>query len=320
MAGKGEKGMYFCGLDVGGTKTAISLGKKENDKINTLKRIEVKTTTPVETINELLKSYNEWIKEFEIFSIGISCGGPLDIENGKILNPPNLLKWENFEIVDYVKKNFKVDAYIENDANACALSEYKYGAGIGYKNMVFLTFGTGLGAGIIINGNLYSGSNGNAGEIGHISLRNSGPEGYGKRGSFEGFSSGSGIKKLAAIMLEKSKIENKDKYRNLPTRELAKLAHEGDKFALSVFNRSGKMLGEGLSIIIDVLNPEVIVLGGVFMRSGDLLIKSMYKEINKKALPISSKIVKIVPAKLSENIGDFAALTIAEDGYEKRNK
>lgn len=306
--------MYYLGLDIGGTKCAVSVGEVEQNDVRILERNEVATTrNPLETLGSLDQYVREYLKKYPVLRVGISCGGPLDSDGGIIVCPPNLPGWENFAVVDYVKNKYGLSARLENDANACAVAEWKFGAGIGAKNMVFLTFGTGLGAGLILNGKLYAGTNGNAGEAGHIRLSRSGPFGYGKNGSFEGFCSGGGIARLAAEMAKKQKNlpDYMQEKNGVTTKRLAQAAFADDPFAKKVFDRSGKMLGKGLSVLIDILNPEKIVIGGVFMRSGELLVPSMQKEIDREALSCSRKVCQIVPAKLSENIGDIAAISVA---------
>lgn len=308
--------MYCIGFDIGGTKCAVSLGELKENEIKVLEREEVPTSSPLETMEHLSKYVEQFKQEKEIVSAGISCGGPLDAEKGIILTPPNLPGWHGFAIVEYIQKRFGLKATLENDANACAVAEWKYGAGRGATNMVFFTFGTGLGAGLILNGKLYSGTNGNAGEFGHMRLAKNGPVGYGKAGSFEGFCSGGGITRLAIEMGKRCKampecIREMGGYENVTTKKLSQAAFAGGKFAKKIFAKSGEMLGKGLSVVIDVLNPEKIVLGGVFMRSSALLIPAMEKEIRKEALMDSAKVCEIVPAQLSENIGDIAALSIA---------
>ena len=134
-------------------------------------------------------------------AIGITCGGPLDSKKGLIMSPPNLPKWDKIPITKIIEDNFNVPVFLQNDANACALAEWRFGAGKGTNNMIFLTFGTGLGAGLILDGRLYAGTNNLAGEIGHIRLAKDGPLGYDKKGSFEGFCSGAGIARLAKKIL-----------------------------------------------------------------------------------------------------------------------
>ena len=309
---------YCIGFDIGGTKCAVSLGKVEEGKIFLLKREETPTLDePKKTLSILAPFVKEWVKEYGVTAAGISCGGPLDSKKGLIVSTPNLSKgWHGFYIVDYVKEEFGLTAKLQNDANACAVAEWKFGAGRGTKNMVFFTFGTGLGAGLILDGKLYAGANDNAGEAGHIRLAKTGPIGYGKAGSFEGFCSGNGIAKLAKQMAARCKkmpecIEKMGGMSEITTKKLAQAAFAGDKFAKRVFNKSGEMLGKGLSVIVDILNPEKIVIGGVFMRSSALLVPAMNKVLQKEALGESMQVCEIVPAELSENIGDIAALSLA---------
>lgn len=310
--------MYYIGLDIGGTKCAASLGKIVGDSIEILARNEVKTLPSAEeTLRNLLPFVEEYKAQTGASEAGISCGGPLDCKKGVILTPPNLPDWHGFPIVDFVKREFGLTARLQNDANACAVAEWRFGAGRGTQNMVFFTFGTGLGAGLILDGKLYSGTNDNAGEAGHIRLAKNGPIGFGKYGSFEGFCSGGGIARLAEEMAKRCKktpacIEKMGGMSAITTKKLAEAAFDGDPFAKRVFAKSGQMLGRGLSVLIDLLNPEKIVLGGVFMRSHALLVPAMKKEITKEALDISAAVCEIVPAELSENIGDIAALAIAK--------
>ena len=211
---------------------------------------------------------------------------------------------------------------MQNDANACAVAEWKFGAGKGLDNVIFLTFGTGLGAGIILNGKLYLGTNDNAGEIGHVRLTKNGPLGYFKEGSCEGYCSGSGIARLAKIISTEKRyvrsykeFENIVGEENLSAKTIAEYARKGNAFCRRVFKVSGKMLGKTLSILIDILNPQAIVLGGVYMRANDLLNPPMKKELAKETLPFSLDVVKILPAGLGENIGDYAALSIAKGDF-----
>ena len=310
--------MYCIGFDIGGTKCAVSLGEIADGNIRVLHRQETPTLDdPQATLSTLAPFVKEWVKEYGVTQAGISCGGPLDSKKGLIVSPPNLSKgWHGFYIVEYVQKEFGLSSKLQNDANACAVAEWKFGAGQGTKNMVFFTFGTGLGAGLILDGKLYAGTNDNAGEAGHIHLAKKGPVGFGGAGSFEGFCSGGGITRLAKIMAARCKkvpecIEKMGGMDEITTKKLAQAAFDGDKFAKRVFAKSGEMLGKGLSIIVDILNPEKIVIGGVYMRSSALLIPSMQKVLERDALSESLQVCEIVPAKLSENIGDIAALALA---------
>ena len=190
--------MYILGLDIGGTKCAAISGEWDGKSIRIIKKAVCKTRhgIPAEEVVEELFSLADGILDRQPDSIGISCGGPLDSAKGIVMCPPNLPEWDNVEIVRLAEEHFGAPAHLQNDANACAVAEWKFGAGRGFSNVVFLTFGTGLGAGLILNGRLYEGTNGNAGEVGHVRLDDDGPVGYGKSGSFEGFCSGGGIAQL----------------------------------------------------------------------------------------------------------------------------
>ena len=308
---------YCIGFDIGGTKCAVSLGEIENGNIRIVYREETPTKyAAVETLSALAPFVRKWAAEKQVTRAGISCGGPLNSKTGVIVCPPNLAEgWYGFPIVAWVKKEFGLSAVLQNDANACAVAEWKFGAGQGTKNMVFLTFGTGLGAGLILDGKLYAGTNDNAGEAGHIRLAKNGPVGFGKAGSFEGFCSGGGITRLAKEMAGRCKkipdcIQKMGGMSEITTKKLAQAAFAGDKFAKRVFAKSGEMLGKGLSILVDLLNPEKIVVGGVFMRSAELLIPSMQKQMRKECIGESLQVCEVVGAALSENVGDIAAVAV----------
>ena len=294
------------GLDIGGTKCAISTGVCEGGTIKILSREEFPTSglSWQQVLDEFARRIELQTSNFKlqtIGAIGISCGGPLDSKRGVIMSPPNLPGWDNVPVVDFFRERFGVPVAVQNDANACALAEYLYGSGRGVKNLVFMTFGTGLGAGIIIDGKLYSGANDNAGEIGHIRLAPTGPIGYNKEGSAEGFCSGAGIARLAKIR----------KGLDLTTKEIFARVRAGDADCAEVFRESAEKLATILAFTIDILNPEVIALGGVFMRNADLFMPVVEPILEREALPLALKACRIVPAELGENIGDYAALAVA---------
>lgn len=303
---------YYLGFDIGGTKCAVSVGEVTDGAVKIVERNEVPTSvSPTKTLEALAPFVETYQQQYAISSAGISCGGPLDNQTGEIMTPPNLPGWHHFNIVDYIQNRFHLRAKLENDANACAMAEWRFGAGRYATNMIFLTFGTGMGAGLVLDGKLYSGTNGNAGEVGHIRLSKRGPWGYGKNGSFEGFCSGGGIARLAEQMVKKEKNIPACMQGEVTTKALAQAAFAGDAFARKVFAKSGDMLGGALATLVDILNPQKIVLGGVYMRSAELLIPTMRKRLEKEALRESMSVCEIVKAQLSENIGDYAAIAIA---------
>lgn len=310
----------MVGFDIGGTKCAVCVGEKENGQLVIRDKRVILTNhscSPYDIIEQMCQMAEEMTDDMS--RIGISCGGPLDSDKGIIMSPPNLPGWDDVRIVEYLKNKYKGYVNLQNDANACAVAEWKYGAGKGTRNMVFLTFGSGLGAGLILNGQLYTGANDMAGEVGHIRLSEYGPVGYGKTGSFEGFCSGNGIASLGRMLAsEKLQIGDKVSYcesmealSEITAKTIAECANQGYDDACEVYRICGEKLGEGLSIIIDILNPEMIVIGSVFQRSEALLRDAMEQKIKKEALCHSRRVCKIVPALLKENIGDYAALAVA---------
>ena len=288
----------IIGIDIGGTKCAVSVLKHGV--------VEEVDRFPTNNYAATYARYRETVARLKpgpdaVF--GISCGGPLDAARGIILNPPNLPGWVNIEICRAFTDCFGGRAYLMNDANASALAEWHFGAGKGCRHMVFLTAGTGMGAGLILNGRLYEGATGDAGEVGHLRLRPDGPLGFGKRGSFEGFCSGGGIARLAQEMGWP--------HPGVTLKDLAEAAAKGDALALQVLDVAGERLGEALALIIDTLNPERIVLGGYFPRCAALLVPAMHRALAAEALPSALAGCKIVPAVLGETIGSNAAVAVA---------
>lgn len=313
--------MYILGFDIGGTKCAVTTAEWDEQTIMLQQKASCPTNltiAPEEMISQLITMADGLLTK-KPDRIGISCGGPLDSENGVILGPPNLPGWNYVEIVKQIEAHYGVRTKLQNDANACAVAEWKFGAGQGTKNMIFLTFGTGLGAGLILNGQLYCGTNDNAGEVGHIRLDRFGPIGFGKAGSFEGFCSGGGLAQLGYILAQEQ-IQNGIyplyyqkgmSQKDITAKTIAEAANSGDKTALEVFRICGEYLGKGLSIIIDFLNPEVIVLGSIFGRCHNLLWPTAEAVIAQEAIPTSASCCRILPAKLGEQIGDYAAIATA---------
>lgn len=279
----------YWGIDIGGTKTAFLVG---DEKGNILSRQEVPT-----------QAFPTWQHVLEAvlpengspLAIGVSCGGPLDEKRGLILSPPNLPGWDEVPITTWLSRRYGVPAYLENDANACALAEWRFGAGQGCRNMVFLTFGTGFGAGLILDGRLYRGTNGMAGEIGHVRYAPEGPVGYGKAGSFEGFCSGGGIRQLSGVS----------------AKETVEGAARGDQAMIAALDESGRALGMACAVLMDLFNPERIVIGSIFTRSENWFRSKMEEIISKEALPHTRGVCQVVPAVLGDRVGDIAALSAA---------
>lgn len=323
--------MYKIGIDIGGTKCAVVLGEINGSDVkiigssffptikdNTWKTTLAKIEEEIVKLTELTENTNLITS---ITSIGISCGGPLDSKNGIIMSPPNLIGWDDVHITEYFEKKYRIKTILENDANACALAEWKFGAAKdrNLKNVIFLTFGTGFGAGLILNGRLYSGTNGMAGEIGHVRAEKSGfPVGYGKSGSFEGFCSGGGIAQIAKIKLlelfqmgqKASFCENIEDIDRITAKDVAEAAKTGDELALEIYAVSGEYLGYALALLIDLINPEMIIIGSIYRRCEDLLRNRCEEIIKKEAIKYAASVCEITPAFLGDDIGLYAALAL----------
>ena len=326
----------LVGIDIGGTKTAVVAGIADPKGMRVLGR-RVFSTEPRSrpwraTLDLAGREARSLLEETEPgavpAAVGVSCGGPLHSRGGVLLSPPNLPGWDEVPIVDELERSLGCRAFLQNDANACALAEWRFGAGVGTRNMVFLTFGTGMGAGLILDGRLYEGTNDFGGEVGHIRLSDEGPVGYGKAGSFEGFCSGGGIARLAraeaatwmadgrpvAFCADAAALES------VTARDVGDAAEAGDQLAREVLAVSGRWLGRGLALLIDILNPQLIVIGSIFIRCRPFLRPSMEAEIAREALPGAARACTIVPAKLGDSIGDYACLSVAADGLAREEK
>ncbi len=294
--------MKVIGIDIGGTKSAVCATPPfpPDGPLPEYERIPVATAGPDATLAAITAAV-ERLGPGPEPRFGISCGDPLDLPGGRILGPPNLPGWEEVPIVRALLDRFGGSARLMNDANAGALAEWWFGAGRGARNLVFCTHGSGFGAGLVLEGRLYEGCTGGAGEIGHVRLTPDGPVGYRKAGSVEGWVSGGGIaRQAAAVGLAAGS-----------TREVAEAARGGDAAARVLLHQSGRRLGEALAVLVDLFNPEVIVLGGLFPRIGDLLAPGMEETLRAEALPRALAACRVVPAQLGERIGDVAALCAA---------
>ena len=315
----------WAGVDIGGTKTAVVLS---SEPPTLLSRVEFPTLPQngpqyaiekiQNVIHELLASQGKDAKS--LAAIGVSCGGPLDRVAGLIQAPPNLPTWVDVPLKEILEREFRVPCRVENDANAGAVAEHRYGAGRGTRNMIFLTMGTGLGSGIIIDGRLYRGASEMGGEIGHLRLTRSGPVGYNKAGSAEGWASGGGMVQVAAKVL--AAAEKRGEVSSLAQivqgggqlagKDIADRAQQGDAIARKIVRMTGTRLGQALAILIDILNPECIVIGGLAMRLKEDLLGPARKVVAREALPQAAVACRICSAELGEKIGDVAALCVAQ--------
>lgn len=314
----------YAGVDIGGTKTAVVLSARPPRILSRIAFFTRDFEYPEQALRRIVESIREALSREQLdasalHSIGISCGGPLDPLQGVIQSPPNLPMWIDVPITSILEKEFQVPCLLENDANAGAMAEHQFGAGRGIENMVFLTMGTGLGAGLIFNGRLYRGASYLAGEIGHVRLRRSGPRGYGKIGSAEAWASGAGMAKVARQVIrgavrtgEATELASEEgRSKPITARDIWEAAQRGDAVAGRIVRLTGKRLGEVLALLVDLLNPDRIVIGGLALRMGEALLGPARAEVELEGLPGTVRACQIVPAELGEEIGSVAALCVA---------
>lgn len=306
-------GKILLGFDIGGTKTAAVLGTPAGE---ILARDETPTPSsePFEVAFQQMVTLADRLLASESVqpqSISVAVGGPLDIERGIIYSPPHLPTWMEAPLKDRLAAHYHLPVFVEHDGNAGALAEWYFGAGRGTQNMIYVTAGTGLGAGIILNGRIYRGSTDTAGEIGHIRIAEDGPLEYGKAGSWEGYCSGSGLVKLARLHHPQRWSEG------TTTRDIVALALAGDADAVQLVNEMGTWLGKGLAILVDILNPQAIVIGTLGVVLGELLLAPARAMIRQEALSVAADACRLVPAELGDRLSSLSALMAGIDALTK---
>lgn len=244
---------------------------------------------------------------------GISCGGPLDAARGVLLNPPHLHGWIDVPIVELVGQNLDVPAFLENDATAAALGEYCYGAGVGTATMLYLTISTGVGGGAVIDGRLHRGAAGNGGEFGHLVVERGGrPCWCGRAGCLETYASGSSIAERAVEVLARDDRGSSLREVDVVTAEaVASAARSGDGIASEIWDESVAYLAEGLADLINVFEPDVVVLGGGVTRAGDFLLEPVRKLSLASAVAPAAAAADVRLSKLSDHVGVVGAAAVA---------
>ena len=304
----------YIGIDIGGTKIGVSLGNGNGEIASQCKFPTL--STPQENIERIILESKRLLSShtsdqcMEVRAVGVSCGGPLDSKSGIVLSPPHLHGWNNVPITKILSKELGLPAFLQNDANACALAEWNWGNAKGMDNAIFITFGTGFGAGLILDGKLYEGTSGMAGEIGHVRISDEGPYCYGKNGSVESFCSGEGISLLHEKMFGE----------RITAKEICARAYGKDERATTTIECSAKKLGYALSILMDLFNPQCIVLGSIYTRDMNLFRDIAMDIVMNEALPQCSSVCKVLPSALGDRLGDVAALGVAKNFYEENSK
>jgi len=304
------------GIDVGGTNIKIAL-VEVNGTITYSNTLPTRTEMGYEyTINNIKQAIKDLMQETKtdktsIQGIGFGFPGQIDYQKGIVRVCPNVPGWVEVPLAEIIEKEFGIPTRVDNDVRCAALGELNYGAGVGCQNLICITVGTGIGSGLIINGKLVRGASNAAGELGHIKLQtNGGPMcGCGDTGCLEAFASGPAIVALAEDYIKGGKST---KYRELASNEMtpyivAEAAKQGDVVAKRIFTTMGEYIGLGLTSVVNLLNPEKIIIGGGVADAGEILLGPIKETILKRAMPISGAAVEIVPAKLGNTAGVIGA-------------
>ena len=309
----------LIGFDIGGTKSAVVLG---TDSGSIIDRHQVATGDPQPTMSQLIDAAKRMTRGQQVAACGVSVGSPLSRKHGLIQSPANLPHWSHVPVRQMVQEAFPGAFNIENDADAAALAEWRWGLDRKLDHVVYLTCGTGQGAGLILGGGLHRGASNLAGEIGHVRLLPLGPVGCRKAGSVEGLTSGRALGELAKLRLgephPRTMLEEHDA-QAITGREVAEAALRGDEFARSVVIELGKHLGEACAILIDVLNPQRISLGSLAVRLGELLLPAVRDAAQRESMPGAFQACTIDVAALRDNVQDLAALAAAAEALNSPN-
>lgn len=308
---------YRIGVDVGGTNIKIALVDFEGKIVysnTTPTRAEMGYEAGVNNIKQAIKDLMNETKENEktIEAIGFGLPGQIDYKNGVVKNLPNIPGWVEIPLAKIIEEEFSIPTRLDNDVRCAALGELNFGAGVGASNLICITVGTGIGSGIILNGKLVRGASNAAGEIGHIKLSmNDGPLcGCGDFGCFEAYASGPSIVTLAKEYISGGKSA---KYKEMAADGIitpylvAQAALQGDAVSIQIFKQIGKIIGIGLTSVVNLLNPERIIIGGGVADAGEILLEPIRQTIEQRAMPIQKEAVSILPAKLANAAGVIGA-------------
>jgi len=329
MQETGQQGLPVLAVDIGGTKIIAAVFSTDGqllakDVYPTLAGDGVSAVIEriFTAIDRLLSQNITEISQLDC--IGIAVAGAIDSNRGLVTVSPNLPGWLDVPLRYIVQDRYQVDAFLVNDASAAALGEHRFGVGRGVSNLILLTLGTGIGGGIVINGEMYCGVCGSAGEIGHMVIDVNGPEcACGNRGCLEALASGTAVARDAIRRItqgEKSSLVEmaEGKIESITAETVGTAARNGDSLALDVLSRAANYLGVGMVNLVNIFNPEMIVLGGGMAKLGSLFIDPAKRVVAERAFPISAQAVRIVTAQLGNEAGVYGAAAFAlEQGIRR---
>ena len=312
---------FVLALDIGGTKVAAGVVAPDGEARSFQVAPSRTERGPEAMLDDLFQLGRTSVEDSgvpwtEITAVGIGCGGPLDAAEGILLAPPHLPGFHDVPVAALAERAFERPALLENDGTAAAAAEHRFGAGVGVRNMVYLTISTGVGGGAVIDGRLYRGAAGNGGEFGHVTVdwRGRVCRGCGRHGCLEAYVSGTSISERA--------LEGIDPASSLvglgapSAADVVAAAVAGDAYARSVWEETIEALACGLTSIVNLFEPELVVLGGGVTRAGDLLIEPVRETVRAQAMAPAGRTVEIVPAALGDRVGVVGAAAIVFDARE----
>ena len=314
---------HVVGIDIGGTKLATVVADTAGNILNKVRKPTLAERGPEYARQLLFDMVHETIElagleRTAISAIGVSCGGPLDTKTGIVYSPPNLPGWDALPLKSQLESEFEIPVTIENDANASALAEYRFGGGRGYNAVLYMTMSTGIGGGIVLDGQVYHGANDSAGEVGHQILLPDGPLcGCGKRGCLEALCSGPAIARRAQAAVRNEKASATTllnlaggHIESVRSEHVLEAARQGDALALRLVEETAYYMGWGIANLVNILNPDIVLLGTIAIAAGDLLLNPIRKTVSEFAMTRPAEAVKIAPAQLGEALGDLAAVAL----------
>jgi glucokinase len=325
--------LWAVGVDVGGTKIAVSLAQVSSQNKPRLLQLDKKILSskggnePSESITHIQLAIKELTRKKKINprairGVGLAVAGAIDSTKGIILKSPNLKRWERYPFATSLSRKLRLPVHIENDANAAALGEACFGLGRGVDHFLYVTVSTGIGSGLIVNGALVRGAIGSAGELGHMTMVRNGVQcKCGKKGCLEAYSSGTAIATFAKRALRtgiKSRYFKSIKPGKITGQVVGFAAQRGDRLAIQARREAADYLGVGLANVINLLNPERIILGGGVLENVIHFWTPMMKAIRREAWPSSFKSCMVVRSKLGTKVGDYGAVAVALSAKDGR--
>ena len=306
-------------VDFGGTNIrAAYFPAPQPPPISQIKTATLESEGPDAVIGRLIQAIESQIPEGAVDPrIGIVAPGPLDPRTGVILSAPNLTGWTNIPLRDRLSEHFRMPIFLGNDANVAALGEWRFGAGRGTDNMIYLTISTGIGGGVIADGRLLLGAHGLAGELGHLTIKSDGPIcGCGIRGHIEALAAGPSVARNATALLEAGQTSSLEEtlrtQGKITSFDIGKAAQAGDGLALTVIEEAGMYIGHHLADLAHAFNPEVFILGGGVSLLGDLLFEPVRLSLREHVMdPAYLEGVRVLPAALGDDAGLVGAMVLA---------